>query len=283
MVFQDPYLSLNRSEPIGKAVARNLRLHGVSTGRDLRHKTIELLDAAGLSAEHVDKLPSQLSGGQRQRVAIARGIAANPRVLVLDEAVSALDVSVQAQILALLRDLQEQEGMTYLFVSHDLAVINEMSDTVIVMKSGIVVEPVSYTHLDVYKRQATLLGTLLAIFSAWFGGLVDVTIARLLDILFAVPGIIFALVAVALVGPGQTGVVIGLAIAYVPYVARVIRGAAIRERHLPYVESSWVQGVHSTSIVLGQILPNLKGLVVAQAVANFGLIIVCLLYTSRCV
>lgn len=121
---------------------------------------------------------------------------------------------------------------------------------------------------------ATALGTLVAVFSAWCGGVIDVMISRVLDILFAVPGIIFALVAVALVGPGQLGVVIGLTISYIPYVARVIRGAAIRERNLPYIEAAWIQGQRSTGIVLGQMLPNLRNLVSSQAVANFGLIIV---------
>lgn len=140
MVFQDPYLSLNRREAVGKAVSRNLVLHGISAGRELRARTLQMLDAAGLQEEHADKLPHQLSGGQRQRVAIARALAAEPRVLVLDEAVSALDVSVQAQILDLLRELRATKGITYLFVSHDLAVIHEMSDAVIVMRNGRVVE-----------------------------------------------------------------------------------------------------------------------------------------------
>ncbi|MEU0631162.1 ABC transporter permease [Streptomyces sp. NPDC005989] len=121
---------------------------------------------------------------------------------------------------------------------------------------------------------STVAGTVLAITAAWCGGRVDAVISRLLDVLFAVPGIVFALVAVAVLGPGMTGVVTGLAIAYTPYVARVVRGAALRERNLPHIAAAWVQGSHTLAICVRHLLPNLRPIVVAQAVSALGFAIV---------
>ncbi|MFI6479076.1 ABC transporter ATP-binding protein [Nonomuraea sp. NPDC050663] len=140
IVFQDPYSSLDRLQKVGEVISTSLSLHFPLTGTALRTRTLELLESVGLAERHASMLPSQLSGGQRQRVAIARAIAVEPRVLVLDEAVAALDVSIQAQILNLLADLRERTGMSYVFISHDLAVVNQISDTAIVMHQGRVVE-----------------------------------------------------------------------------------------------------------------------------------------------
>jgi oligopeptide transport system ATP-binding protein len=140
MVFQDPYTSLDPRQSVRKALDEVQRVHfHRSTGvRDAR--TAELLDAVGLGTREGIALPRQLSGGQRQRVAIARALAAEPEVLVLDEAVSALDVSIQSQILNLLVDLREQLGIAYVFISHDLAVIRHVADDVLVMYRGRVLE-----------------------------------------------------------------------------------------------------------------------------------------------
>ncbi|MEV6103905.1 ATP-binding cassette domain-containing protein [Streptomyces sp. NPDC051940] len=140
MVFQDPYLSLDPRVPAGACVEEVLRLH-TDLDRAARHaRAAELLDRVGLGEREAAALPRRLSGGQRQRVAIARALAVEPRILVLDEAVAALDVSVQAQILELLRTIREDAGVGYLFVTHDLAVARHIADDVLVLKSGRVVE-----------------------------------------------------------------------------------------------------------------------------------------------
>ncbi|MFJ9546637.1 ABC transporter ATP-binding protein [Streptomyces erythrochromogenes] len=138
MVFQDPYLSLDPRTGVGAALRETLRLH--FPGRDHTRRVTELLDQVGLGTRAAEALPRQLSGGQRQRVAIARALAVEPAVLVLDEAVAALDVSVQAQILNLLADIREQTGIGYLFITHDLGVVRCVTDEIVVMRHGAVVE-----------------------------------------------------------------------------------------------------------------------------------------------
>ncbi|MFE7529665.1 ABC transporter ATP-binding protein [Kitasatospora sp. NPDC057542] len=138
MVFQDPYLSLDPRTSVEAVLRETLRLH--FPGADHAARIRELLDQVGLGTRAADALPRQLSGGQRQRVAIARALAVQPAVLVLDEAVAALDVSVQAQVLNLLADIREQTGVGYLFITHDLGVVRCVTDEVVVMRHGAIVE-----------------------------------------------------------------------------------------------------------------------------------------------
>ncbi|MEZ0093819.1 ABC transporter ATP-binding protein [Streptacidiphilus sp. EB129] len=138
MVFQDPFLSLDPRISVATALREPLALH--FPGRDHAARVAELLDQVGLGRRLAESLPRQLSGGQRQRVAIARALAVEPAVLVLDEAVAALDVSVQAQILNLLADIREQTGVGYLFITHDLGVVACVTDEVVVMREGRIVE-----------------------------------------------------------------------------------------------------------------------------------------------
>ena len=139
MIFQDPYSALNPKASIGESIGFPLRVHG-HPRRDVAGRVSELLDQVGLHPNHASYYPHQLSGGQRQRVNIARALALNPKLVVCDEAVSALDKSIQAQILNLLQSLQEQHGLSYLFISHDLNVVEYMSDHVAVMYLGRIVE-----------------------------------------------------------------------------------------------------------------------------------------------
>ncbi|MGW1177568.1 ABC transporter ATP-binding protein [Kitasatospora sp. NPDC002543] len=138
MVFQDPYLSLDPRTSVGAALRETLRLHFPGTDHPARIR--ELLDQVGLGTRAAEALPRELSGGQRQRVAIARALAVQPAVLVLDEAVAALDVSVQAQVLNLLADIRERTGIGYLFITHDLGVVRCVTDEVVVMRHGRIVE-----------------------------------------------------------------------------------------------------------------------------------------------
>ncbi len=140
MVFQDPAASLNPRKTVLQTVGEPLLVHGIARGRALEESVLVLLEKVGLKREHLDRYPHEFSGGQRQRISIARALSLHPRFLVLDEPTSALDVSVQAQILNLLKDLQADLGLTYLFVSHNLAVIAHMSDRVAVMYLGRIVE-----------------------------------------------------------------------------------------------------------------------------------------------
>ncbi|MGV9605351.1 dipeptide ABC transporter ATP-binding protein [Streptomyces sp. NPDC003631] len=140
MVFQDPVSSLNPRRSVGESIADPLRARGERDERHVRHRVGELLARVGLDAEHYDRYPHEFSGGQRQRVGIARALAADPRVIVCDEPVSALDVTTQAQVVALLGELQRELGLALVFVAHDLAVVRQVSDRVAVMRGGRIVE-----------------------------------------------------------------------------------------------------------------------------------------------
>ena len=141
IVFQDPYTSLDRRQSARSALTEVLRLHFPGLARsEAEARVAELAGLVGLDARQTDALPSALSGGQRQRVAIARALAAQPQVLILDESVAALDVSIQAQVLNLLADIREATGVTYVLISHDLAVVRQVTDDAIVMRRGRVVE-----------------------------------------------------------------------------------------------------------------------------------------------
>lgn len=146
IVFQDPYSSLNPRIRIGEAIAEPLKVHGIETDRKKCRQTVcDLLEQVGLEAVHYDRYPHEFSGGQRQRICIARALAVNPRLVICDESVSALDVSVQAQVLNLLNRLKEERHLTYIFISHDLSVVRFMSDRVLVMYNG---KPVEYNDAD---------------------------------------------------------------------------------------------------------------------------------------
>jgi len=140
MVFQDPYASLNPRKRIGQIVGEPLRLQERASGVELRRRVQELLERVGLSPAHYERYPHEFSGGQRQRIGIARALALRPKLIVADEAVSALDVSIRAQILELLADLQEEMGLTYVFVAHDIGVVRHVSDRIAVMHEGKIVE-----------------------------------------------------------------------------------------------------------------------------------------------
>jgi peptide/nickel transport system ATP-binding protein len=140
MIFQDPYASLNPRKRIGQIVGDPLKLHGLASGEELKKQVHELLERVGLGPEHYNRFPHEFSGGQRQRIGIARALALRPKLIIADEPVSALDVSIQAQIINLLDDLQHDFQLTYIFVAHDLGVIRHVSDRIAVMYLGKIVE-----------------------------------------------------------------------------------------------------------------------------------------------
>jgi oligopeptide transport system ATP-binding protein len=140
MIFQDPYASLNPRKRIGQIVGDQLKIQKVASGKELRTRVEGLLDRVGLSPEHYNRFPHEFSGGQRQRIGIARALALEPKLVFCDEPVSALDVSIQAQIVNLLDDLQDEMGLTYVFVAHDIGVVRHISDRIAVMNKGKIVE-----------------------------------------------------------------------------------------------------------------------------------------------
>ena len=140
MVFQDPYSSLNPRLSVGSTIAEGIRIHKLARGAEVKERVAKLLDKVGLPASAASKYPHEFSGGQRQRIGIARSLAVEPEVLIADEPVSALDVSVRAQIINLLKDLQADMGLTYLFIAHDLGIVEHVSDAVAVMYCGKIVE-----------------------------------------------------------------------------------------------------------------------------------------------
>ena len=150
IIFQNPFSSLNPRLTVGNMLIEPFKIHGIGVRSEWGQQAKDLLELVGLGAEHLDRFPHEFSGGQRQRIGIARALALRPKLIVCDEPVSALDVSIQSQILNLLRDLQEELGLSYLFISHDLSVVEYMCDRVAVMYLGRIVELAS--AVDLYRK-----------------------------------------------------------------------------------------------------------------------------------
>ena len=140
MIFQDPYASLDPLSVVSDTIAEGMDIHHLARGKERQERVYELLSMVGLNREHANRFPHEFSGGQRQRIGIARALAVNPELIVCDEPISALDVSIQAQVVNLLRRLQEQMGMAYLFITHDLSMVRQISDRIAVMYLGSMVE-----------------------------------------------------------------------------------------------------------------------------------------------
>ncbi|RXT13835.1 ABC transporter ATP-binding protein [Ammoniphilus sp. CFH 90114] len=140
MIFQDPYASLNPRMTVGDIIGEPIDIHGLATGEKRKQRIQELLKLVGLNPEHINRFPHEFSGGQRQRIGIARALAVEPKFIICDEPISALDVSIQAQVVNLLKELQNKMGLTYLFIAHDLSMVKHISDRVAVMYLGKMVE-----------------------------------------------------------------------------------------------------------------------------------------------
>jgi oligopeptide/dipeptide ABC transporter ATP-binding protein len=147
IVFQDPYASLNPRIPVGDSIAEGLQIHGIGNEKERRDRVVAVLDRVGMNSSHMRRFPHEFSGGQRQRIGIARALVMEPKLIVCDEPVSALDVSIQAQVLNLLKDLQDDLGLTYLFIAHNLSVVEHISNRVGVMYLGRMVELTSRDEL----------------------------------------------------------------------------------------------------------------------------------------
>jgi peptide/nickel transport system ATP-binding protein len=150
IIFQDPFSSLNPRKTVMEIIAEPLLIHGISRGQELKSRVGELLELVGLNVKYMNRYPNAFSGGQRQRIGIARALALRPKLVICDEPVSALDVSIQAQVINLLEDLQNELGLTYLFIAHDLSVVEHISDRIAVMYLGSIVEMVPAQEL--YKN-----------------------------------------------------------------------------------------------------------------------------------
>ncbi|MBV9659617.1 MAG: ATP-binding cassette domain-containing protein [Acidimicrobiales bacterium] len=150
MIFQDPYGSLNPKRRVGSIIGDPFAVHNVASGQDRRRQVQELMELVGLNPEHYNRFPAEFSGGQRQRIGVARALALKPKVVICDEPVSALDVSIQAQVLNLLADLQQHLNLTYIFIAHDLSVVRHVSDRVMLMYLGKIVE--GGPSEEVYQR-----------------------------------------------------------------------------------------------------------------------------------
>ena len=152
MIFQDPIGSLNPRRRVGSIIGDPFAIHGISRGEDRKRQVQELMRVVGLNPEHYNRFPAEFSGGQRQRIGVARALALRPKLIIADEPVSALDVSIQAQILNLLTDLQDEFGLTYIFIAHDLSVVRHVSDRIAVMYLGKIVEVASVSELYARPR-----------------------------------------------------------------------------------------------------------------------------------